>query len=118
MMKMKMTKTRTRTEDELIARLRERGCWYDFNDKSTWFQDDALTITALQPENVRYVKNKVGPGYMKIERAGKDAQGRYYVECDDNFKIYGALLADKPLPLSDLEAIEQRFMKDMGMFTK
>lgn len=108
----------TMTDNELIARLRERGCWYDYADKSTWFKDDALTVPALQPEDVRYVKNKVGPGYMKVERTGQDTQGRYYVECGDNFKIYGALLADKPLPLNDLEALEQRFMRDMGMFTK
>ena len=112
-MKMKMTKTRTRTEDELIARLRERGCWYDFNDKSTWFRNEALTAWALQPEDVRYVKNKAGPGYMKIERVEVDSQGRHFVESSSSVNMYTYFLTDKPLPLDDLEALEQRFMRDM-----
>ena len=114
-----MTKTKmSRTEDQLIARLRERGCWYDFADKSTWFQDHALTVPALQPEDVRYVKNKIGPGYSKIERIEVDGQGRYCVECSSSVSMHTYFLADNPLPLSDLEALEQRFMRDMGISTK
>ena len=32
--------------------------------------------------------------------------------------MYTFFITDKQPPLDDLEAIEQRFMKDMGMFTK
>ena len=67
--------------DEFIKKLAEDGhttCWYDFNDKSTWFQDDALTVPALRQEDVRYVKNKVGPGYVRVERLETDSHGRYY----------------------------------------
>ncbi len=108
----------TLTDDELIVRLRERGCWYDYADKSTWFQDVDLTIPALQPEDVRYVKNKVGLGCTMVERIEMDSHGQYYIECGDNFTIYGSLLSDKPMPLSDVEAIEQRFMQDMKIYQK
>ncbi len=101
------------TDDELRVRLRDRGCWYDYNDNSTWFQDDTLTVPALQPEDVRYVKNKVGPGYMKIKRIEIDNHGRHYIDYNENVKMYNYLLTDGTLPLSDMEAVEQQFMQDM-----
>ena len=107
------------TDNELIARLRERGCWYDFNDKSTWFQDEDLTVPALQPEDVRYVKNKIGPGYMKTVLVEKDGQDRYFVDCSGAINMYTYFLANKPIQLlSNLEAMEQRFMQDMGIYPK
>ena len=121
-MKIGMRKSTTKT-DEFIKKLAEDGhtaCWYDFDDKSTWFQDEALTVPALQREDVRYVKNKAGPGYMKIERVEVDSQGRPFVDCSrvGGGGMYTFFITDKQPPLDDLEAIEQRFMKDMGMFTK
>ena len=119
MMKIEMMKSTTKT-DGFFEKLADGhdACWYDFNDKSTWFQDDALTAPAFRPEDVRYVKNKVGPGYMKIVRVEKDSQGRHYVESSSSVNMYTSLSTNKPLPLNDLEALEQRFMRDMGMFEK
>lgn len=118
MMKIEMMKSTTKTAITNSGFREIDACWYDFDDKSTWFQDDALTVPALQPEDVRYVKNKVGPGYMKIVRVEKDSQGRHYVESSSSVNMYTSLSTNKPLPLNDLEALEQRFMRDMGMFEK
>ena len=108
--------------DEFIKKLAEDGhttCWYDFNDKSTWFQDDALTVPALRQEDVRYVKNKVGPGYMNVGGVEKDDQGRHYVDgSGSGGGMHTSFSTNKPLSLNDLEAIEQRFMRDMGIFPK
>ena len=98
--------------------LRYPTCWYDYNDNSTWFKDADLTIPALRPEDVRHVKNKVGPGYVSVERIRKDSQGRYYVEFNGSVRFHQHLLADTKLLPSDLEAIEQRFMRDMGILPK
>ena len=108
------------TDDSYIRglALRYPTCWYDFNDKSTWFQDDNLTTPALKPEDVRYVKNKAGPGYMKTVCVEKDNQGRHFVDCSSATNMYTYFLADNPLPLNDVEAIEQRFIKDMGICPK
>ena len=110
------------TDDSYIRglALRYPTCWYDFNDKSTWFQDDNLTTPALKPEDVRYVKNKAGPGYMKIVRVEKDTQGRHFVDCSrvGGGGMYTFFITDKQPPLDDLEAIEQRFMRDMGICPK
>jgi hypothetical protein len=42
----------------------EVGAWVDYSDRSTWFEDEALTIPTDDPERVRYFANKVGPGVM------------------------------------------------------
>ena len=118
MMKIEMMKSTTKAAITNSGFREIDACWYDFDDKSTWFQDDALTVPALQPEDVRYVKNKVGPGYMKIVRVEKDSQGRHYVESSSSVNMYTSFSTNKPLPLNDLEAIEQRFMRDMGIFPK
>ena len=55
------------------------ACWIDFNDRDTWFQDRELTVPALYREDVRYVKNKVGPGYVEVDSLDYDEQGRYYI---------------------------------------
>ena len=118
-MKIEMRKSTTKT-DGFIKKLANGydTCWYDFDDKSTWFQDDALTVPALQREDVRYVKNKAGPGYMKIVRVEKDTQGRHYAETSSSVSMYTFFITDKQPPLDDLEAIEQRFMRDMGICPK
>jgi len=74
-----MTKT-VKMTDEFFEKLANgyAACWYDYGDKDTWFQDANLTIPALQPEDVRYVKNKVGPGYVRVDRLEADSHGRYY----------------------------------------
>jgi hypothetical protein len=74
-----MTNTVTKT-DEFFEKLAKGydACWYDYGDKGTWFQDADLTVPALQPEDVRYVKNKSGPGHVKVERIEIDSHGRYY----------------------------------------
>jgi len=56
--------------------------WIDFSDKDTWFKDPELTIFAIYPEDVRYVKNKSGPGHVKVDFLQVNEQGRYYIECD------------------------------------
>ena len=120
-MKIEMRKSTTKT-DGFIKKLANGydACWYDFDDKRTWFQDDALTVPALQREDVRYVKNKAGPGYMKIERVEVDSQGRHFVDCSrvGGGGMYTFFITDKQPPLDDLEAIEQRFMRDMGICPK
>jgi len=115
MMKMTSMKSMTKT-DGFIKKLADGydACWYDFDDKSTWFQDEALTVSALQREDVRYVKNKAGPGYMKIVSVEKDSQGRHYIDSSSSVNMYTSLSTNKPLPLNDLEALEQRFMQDMA----
>ena len=93
--------------------------WIDFDDKGTWFQDLEMTIPALCREDVRYVKNKAGPGYMKIVSIEKDNQDRHYVESSDGISVHSHLLTNRPLQLlNNLEAIEQRFMQDMGIYPK
>lgn len=52
--------------------------WFDYGDKDTWFKDPELSVPAIYPEDVRYVKDKVGPGYVKVERIEMDEHGRYY----------------------------------------
>ena len=46
------------------------SCYYDMNDRETWFQDEALTIRATRIEDVRYIKNKAGAGYLQASRDG------------------------------------------------
>ena len=123
MMKMTSMKSTTKTgktTDDYVKTLAYGcdACWYDFDDKSTWFQDEGLTVPALQRQDVRYVKNKAGPGYMKIVSVEKDSQGRHYVEGSSSVSTHTHFLTDNLLPLSDLEDIEQKFMRDMGKFMK
>lgn len=112
---MKMTSMKSMTKTDGFIKKLANGydaCWYDFDDKSTWFQDEALTVPALQRGDVRYVKNKAGPGYMKIVCVEKDSQGRHYVESSSSVSMHTHFLTDNLLPLNDLEALEQRFMRD------
>jgi len=119
MMKIEMMKSTTKTAITNSGFREIDACWYDFNDKSTWFQDDALTVPALRQEDVRYVKNKVGPGYMNVGGVEKDDQGRHYVDgSGSGGGMHTSFSTNKPLSLNDLEAIEQRFMRDMGIFPK
>lgn len=109
------------TDDEAIRNIigDTPAYWIDFDDKGTWFQDDALTIPALYREDVRYVKNKAGPGYMQIVSIEKDNQDRHYVESSDGISVRSHLLTNRPLHLlNNLEAMEQRFMQDMGISPK
>jgi len=109
------------TDDEAIRNIigDTPAYWIDFEDKDTWFQDPELTVPALYREDVRYVKNKAGPGYMQIVSIEKDNQDRHYVESSDDISLHSYLLTNRPLHLlNNLEAIEQRFMQDMGIYPK
>ena len=111
----------TLTDDEAIRNIigDTPAYWIDFDDKDTWFQDPELTVPALYREDVRYVKNKAGPGYMQIVGIEKDNQDRHYVESSDDISLHSYLLTNRPLHLlNNLEAIEQRFMQDMGIYPK
>jgi hypothetical protein len=78
MMKIESMKSTTKTAITNSSFREIEACWYDYGDKGTWFQDADLTIPALQPEDVRYVKNKAGPGCVGVERIETDSHGRYY----------------------------------------
>lgn len=94
--------------------------WFtEYSDKSTWFQDRKLTIPALHPEDVRYIKNKAGPGCVEVACIETDSKGQYYVECSDSIRFHQYLLADEPpRQLSEIEELEQKFMRDMKIILK
>ena len=94
--------------------------WVDYSDKTTWFQDLELTVPALHPEDVRYIKNKAGPGYVQSERIETDSLGQHYIECTDNILFHRYLLPEEKQPPTaiELEVLEQKFMRDMGIYTE
>ena len=50
--------------------------WFDANDRTTWFEDAALTIPTDAPARVRFLKNKVGDGAREVN--GLTLEGRLY----------------------------------------
>jgi len=67
--------------DEAIRKIigNTLATWFDYGDKDTWFKDPELTVPAIYPEDVRYVKNKAGPGCVKVDLIGVDEEGRHCV---------------------------------------
>lgn len=54
--------------------------WYDFSDRNTWYVDAECTIGTLIMDQVRYVKNKLGPGAMAVGKLQTDGDGRIFSE--------------------------------------
>jgi hypothetical protein len=58
--------------------------WYDFSDRTTWFQDKDRTVVAERIEDVRYFASKVGPGMFEVVDAdlGVNDLGFVYIDFD------------------------------------
>ena len=58
--------------------------WFDLSDRSTWFCDQALTVPAYRPQDVRFIKNKAksNDNRMAVEGLQEDGMGLFWVQLD------------------------------------
>ena len=95
--------------------------WVDYSDKSTWYEDEALTKPAIRMEDVRYVKDKANGSAHRIAQLEVDGQGRYYVPCKpyekSGGKLFNMMLIARTLKPQETTEIKQRFMRNLGIHT-
>lgn len=95
--------------------------WVDYSDKSTWYEDEALTKPAMSVEDVRYVKDKVNGSAYRITQLHHDGQGDYYVTCnpydESGARLFNEMMIARKLNPQETTEIERRFMKDFGIHT-
>jgi len=113
------------TVDKLLS---EAASWVDFSDRSTWFCDYELTVPALHPQDVRYVKNKAPGGPITYVNGGLelDSEGRAYfdMEKDDSPpRLYPNLrraghMYNMVLSSTYGPEVEKQFMRDAGIWEK
>jgi len=95
--------------------------WVDFSDKSSWFQDEGLTLMAIRMEDVRYIKDKANGSAFRVRELKVDSQDRYYVEHVGNKlngpKLFNMVKVGRKLSREETAQLEKRFMRDLGINT-
>ena len=95
--------------------------WVDYSDKSTWYEDEALTKPAIRMDDVHYIKDKINGSAHRIAQLHHDGQGDYYVTCDPydeaGARLFNTMLIARKLKAQETTEIERRFMRDFGIDT-
>lgn len=104
--------------------LKEAAIWIDPSDKHTWFKDEACTVPATQPHDVKWLKNKAmgEPQSLSVGKLSCKKHGTYFMEGVQakSMRISTAGALRGPLLMQNkaeskevLKELERKFIRDL-----